>query len=144
MCLIKLRLLTKSRTDVSFRTRSYKYFNATQYQEDLKSINWDFIETEDSVDVIWEKWHGKLCEALDKHAPYKVIRQDNKKNNPWMNKELNDLIRKKMAARVAKDNWLCPATVNNFNILKQLKINTWAQHIFAIYAVYALLFGGPS
>ena len=115
ICYLQLRLYSRKDRGTNFKTRSLKHFNLPQYLHDLKGIDWGFIERWDDMDKIWEKWLKELTTVLDKHAPIRIIKPGRKSNNPWITKEIKDMVLEKLIARRAKDIVHSRKTVSRFN-----------------------------
>ena len=126
MCLIKMKLYSKNRKQEDFTSRSFRGLNRELFLGDLQAVDWSFIDILDDIDQVWDEWHKSFMRILDVHAPLKTIKR-NKEDSPWMKGEIMNLVRKKMAARISRDNNTNINTVavyHNYKALVKAKVAT--------------------
>lgn len=87
-----------SRVKKNKKVRDYSNFSMENFRNDLKSINdKNIMATMDNVNVMYEFFHTKLSNILNKHAPLKPMTKAQKKRNgkPWIDKNVIDMIHEK-------------------------------------------------
>ena len=75
-CIIKAGITTKAKPRI-LEYRSYKNFNPTLLNDDLRNIPWHIVENEDNVDDALFTWNKMFSEVADQHAPVKKACQGN-------------------------------------------------------------------
>ena len=55
--------------------RDYKNFNSKSFQSDIKEIDWSLATENDDADLGFETFFKLFSRTLDKHAPYKEVRE---------------------------------------------------------------------
>ncbi|XP_072039376.1 polycystin-1-like protein 2 [Amphiura filiformis] len=58
----------------TIKTRSFKKFNADDFIDDMKNINWNDIMNYNDVNNAWDVWKKTFNDVCDKHAPLKEKR----------------------------------------------------------------------
>ena len=69
-CIIKAGITTKAKPRI-LEYRSYRNFNSTLFNDDLRNIPWHIVENEDNVDDALFTWNKMFLEVADQHAPVK-------------------------------------------------------------------------
>ena len=92
-CIIKAGNTTKAKPRI-LEYRSYKNFNSTLFNDDLRNIPWHIVENEDNVDDALFTWNKMFLEVADQHAPVKRRRV---KGTPlsWMNCQISDTMKER-------------------------------------------------
>ena len=75
----------------TIRGRSYKYFNISQFLNDLQSIDWTSVLSCLELDEALGIFNTILNNIYDRHAPWKVY-QKRKNYAPWITEELKYLM----------------------------------------------------
>ena len=68
--IIKAGITTKAKPRI-LEYRSYKNFNSTLFNDDLRNVLWHIFENEDNVDVALFTWNKMFSDVADQHAPVK-------------------------------------------------------------------------
>ena len=68
--IIRAGITTKAKPRI-LEYRSYKNFNSTFLNNDLRNIPWHIVENEDNVDDALFTWNNMFSEVADQHAPVK-------------------------------------------------------------------------
>ena len=98
----------------SFSCRSYKRMDQKMYIEDLRNIDWSFIEGND-IELIWSTWKEQVKNIINKHTKIIEIRDDKSPGRkPWIDEDLLKLIRKKQAAEIRKEYFPTQNNISNF------------------------------
>ncbi|XP_073250681.1 uncharacterized protein [Porites lutea] len=92
-CIIKAGITTKAEPRI-LEYRSYKNFNPTLFNDDLRNIPWHIVENEDSVDDALFTWNKMFSEVADQHAPVKRRRVKGTPL-PWMNSQISDSMKER-------------------------------------------------
>ena len=87
-CIIKA---TKAKPRI-LEYRSYKNFNYTLLNDDLRNIPWHIVENEDNVDDALFAWNKMFSEVADQHAPVKRTRVKGTPL-PWMNSQISNTMK---------------------------------------------------
>lgn len=87
-CIIKAGITTKAKPRI-LEYRSYKNFNSTLFNDDLRNIPWHIVENEDNVDDTLLTWNKMFLEVADQHAPVQRRRVKGIPL-PWMNSQISD------------------------------------------------------
>ena len=95
--------------------RSFKNFNAQDFEDDLKDTDWTFANK--SVDQAVALLNEKILTCLDKHAPM-VTFTPKTKHNPLLSKETIDLIRTRNKASEKAKKTRDPADVENWRKIR--------------------------
>lgn len=115
-CIIKVGVLNKSKPRL-IEYRSYKNFNANEFNNDLRNVPWHVIENENNVDDALLTWNKLFSEVADDHAP---IRKRRIKGTPlpWMNNKIRDSMQKRdyFHRKARKSN-----TSNDWNTYRELR-----------------------
>ena len=64
--------------------RNFKYFDAGNFQTDLRNQRWEVIGNYPDVDGMWKTWNTLFLNVLDKPAPVREKRVKNKQNVPCL------------------------------------------------------------
>ena len=67
-CIIKVGIRNKSKPKL-IEYRSYKNFNANDFNNDLRNVPWHVIESESDVDEALSTWTNLFSAVADDHAP---------------------------------------------------------------------------
>ena len=82
-------------------TRSFKHFNQEEFLADVELIQWDDISLFSHPNEMWEFWKNQFLTCIDKHAPIRSKRIENKKS-PWITHELIRKMRKRDVLKKAE------------------------------------------
>ena len=74
--IVKSGITTKTKPRI-LEHRSYKNFDPTLFNDDLRNIPWYIVENEDNVNDALFTWNKMFSEVADQHAPVKRRRQGN-------------------------------------------------------------------
>ena len=91
--IIKAGITTKAKPRI-LEYRSYKNFNSTLFNDDLRNIPWHIVENEDNVDDALFTWNKMFSEVADQHAPVKRRRVKGTPL-PWMNSQISDTMKER-------------------------------------------------
>jgi hypothetical protein len=80
--------------------RNLKYFNAENFQADLRSQEWELLDNQSCVDKMWDRWKTLFITVLDKHAPIRKKRVKNKPSVPWLTNTIKKQIRERDRLRL--------------------------------------------
>ena len=73
-----------------------KNFNQNKYLEDVKEIEKLNLLQYKNASMIFNVYQNKLINIIDKYAPYRILRKEQKlKLKPWITKNILDSTRKK-------------------------------------------------
>ncbi|PFX25902.1 hypothetical protein AWC38_SpisGene9434 [Stylophora pistillata] len=92
-CIIKAGITAKAKPRI-LENRSYKNFNPTLFNDDLRDIPWHIVENEDNVDDALFVWNKMFSEVADQHAPVKRRRVKGTPL-PWMNSQISDTMKER-------------------------------------------------
>ena len=82
----------KMKTDkISFTGRSYRNYNAEEFQNTLKKEIWEELYGLDDPNIAWEFLIKKIIKCLDRLCPKKKFNIKKYKEN-WMNRDIMELI----------------------------------------------------
>ena len=79
-------------------TRSYRYYDAASFCEDLSKVDWKKVYRCSDVDIAYLTFYHFLKDACDKHAPIQNITIGKRKNSPrkpWVTSSIVRSINKK-------------------------------------------------
>ena len=84
------QIFTKQSPQTAYRQRCYKNFDKLQFRADLIKVNWDSICHDPDPNSAGEHFLKIAEKLLDKHAPYKNIKQPKSQfeTKPWITLEL--------------------------------------------------------
>ena len=68
-------------------TRSFKYFKAQAFRDELKTMPWNSVQNLNTPDEMFDHWCDVFISVANKHAPVRNKRVRNKKS-PWLSAEL--------------------------------------------------------
>ena len=91
--IVKSGITTKAKPRI-LEYRSYKNFNPTLFNDDLRNIPWHIVENEDNVDDALFTWNKMFSEVADQHAPVKRRRVKGTPL-PWMNSQISDSMKER-------------------------------------------------
>ena len=91
--IIKAGITTKAKPRI-LEYRSYKNFNSTLFNDDLRNIPWHIVENEDNVDDALFTWNKMFSEVAYQHAPVKRRRVKGTPL-PCMNSQISDTMRER-------------------------------------------------
>lgn len=80
-------------THHTIKYRSFKQFDETKFNDDLKSVPWDVIKVFDNVDDALDTWYSLLSDVIDKHVPLKQHRVKRINQPVWLNSEIIESIK---------------------------------------------------
>ena len=118
------------------KTRTYRKFNASAYENDLNNCNWNLVFQETDPNAAWCTFKDIVKEICDKHAPIVEVRV--KGNQPaWFNDEILSLCKDRdvYKAKAQKSNspadWKTYRDIRNQtnNTIKQVKKNYYSDTI---------------
>lgn len=88
-CILNLKVPRSKPQEIT--TRSYKNFNADNFNQDISTTPWDTVPMFDDVDDQTSCFNKLFLEALDRHAPIKTLKI--KHNKTWViTTEIRDLM----------------------------------------------------
>jgi hypothetical protein len=65
----KINIHCKQKRHKKVEFRNLKYFNAENFQADLRSQEWELLDNQSCVNKMWDIWKTLFMTVLDKHAP---------------------------------------------------------------------------
>ena len=126
-----IRKKSKSeKTKLSFKGRSYRYYEKDLFQERLGDRNWDLFYSSNNVDQAWDLLLSGIRTELDSMCPLKDIRIK-KQKDPWITNDILELINDKndLLSEAKESNnpeaWDNARTARNLlnNMIKEAKRN---------------------
>lgn len=91
----KLCVATNKKTIRKITYRSFKNFNRTDFDNDLRNINFEeMLDRSDSIDTAIDSLNNTLNFVFDKHAPFVSIIA-NHKSKPYITETLKEIIKLK-------------------------------------------------
>ena len=91
--IVKSGITTKAKPRI-LEYRSYKNFDPTLFNDDLRNIPWYIVENEDNVNDAFFTWNKMFSEVADQHAPVKRRRVKGT-TLPWMNSQISDSMKER-------------------------------------------------
>ena len=91
--IVKSGITTKTKPR-KLEYRSYKNFDPTLFNDDLRNIPWYIVENEDNVNDALFTWNKMFSEVADQHAPVKRRRVKGTPL-PWMNSQISDSMKER-------------------------------------------------
>ena len=109
------------------KTRQLKHYDAQEFRDDLRKIDWEATLEHGDIDKISCEWESKFLFVLDKHAPFRQRKVRNS-HPTYIDKDLRhkmflqDLHKKRFNASRNPDDWLRFKKLRNeVNSLKHIK-----------------------
>ena len=89
-------LMTRKKAKVAkikceFTGRSYRNYRKIDFQDQLKNVDWGFLNEEISVDMQWDMFNNNILKIMDKMCPRKTFKIKQVKQ-PWITPRLIELI----------------------------------------------------
>ena len=89
----KVNCHTHKASHHTIKYRSFKNFDISKFNEDLRSVPWDVIKVFDTVDDALDTWYSLFSDVIDKHVPLKQHRVKKIKQPEWLTSEIIDSIK---------------------------------------------------
>ena len=118
--------------------RQLKNFNEAEFLRDLRMIDWKRVTMHNNPNEMWYLWKHLLASVIDKHAPLRKKRVQNKWS-PWITNELlheihkRDSLKKKAASTNDPSIWKKFKDARNKanNLVKKAKRKYFSQNLDA-------------
>ena len=78
-------------TKTSFVGRSYKHYNKEEFQDMLRSHEWNHFFSIEDPNICWNLFYDRIIETLDEFCQEKTFKISSY-SEPWMNKEIMERI----------------------------------------------------
>ena len=125
--------LCKFKLEIEYTPESKETFkyglinkNLQKIANELGTCDWGSLLAVDNVDEAWSNMKRAIMDAIDKYAPMKTARE-RKISQPWMNQELEDMVRSKQAQNI-KRHTLVTADQAEWREIKKL-VNRRTYHL---------------
>lgn len=87
-CVFKAGIVNRS-PPKTIEYRSFKSYNKTQFIQDLRQVDWSYVDNEENIDSSVTLWNKLFLNIANMHAPVKRLRVKGTKL-PWMTTHLSE------------------------------------------------------
>ena len=87
VCAVRKFAIPSKNTHIYITTRSFKYFKAQAFRDELETMPWNSVQNLNTPDEMFDHWCDMFISVANKHAPIRNKRVRNKKS-PWLSAEL--------------------------------------------------------
>ncbi|EDO35509.1 predicted protein [Nematostella vectensis] len=97
--------------------RKLKNFNYDAFRADIASLNWNFLNSYNDPNVMWNNWKEMFLHFVEKHAPFCAKRVRLSKS-PWINSDLKKLMHQRVVFKIKA---IRSKDVNDWKIFKKYR-----------------------
>ena len=107
-----------------FLCRSYKRMDINGYIQNLRNIDWSFLDGDGDIEYIWDTFKFNIKDVIEKHTKMITIKDNKSCSKPWINGHVKNLIRLKQAAELRKDYIPTTENMKKFKTAKNLQTSS--------------------